>query len=398
MVEHNPDKGKGSSGTSSNPIVFKAYPGETPILDGINNVPPGQMNVGLQIQNVDYVEYNGLTIRNLKTGIAPNGNEIDCLDINATDNGVLWLKNMTAYDSGGRGFWISGYETLYVENCDSYNRCDSSDLTSPGGDADGFMVASGASYGEGDHKTVHMSGCRSWNNSDDGIDLATSKQFYLEDNWSFYNGTLYEEGVDRGDGTGIKTSGGSPDIGETKRTIKKIVTAFNSGGGISELNLYSPHGPWMTIYNNTSYKDRTGYNSGVSGGDWNYDNDGARVISRNNLIYSPTKYFGAYSDSYTALGSNDDPFRWVDNDYDSWVFTENHWYNRANPNYTITDADFVCLDTDTIYRQLSAPRKADNSLPDISVLKLAASSDLIDGGIDVGLPYNDSAPDLGAFE
>ena len=31
-------------------------------------------------------------------------------------------------------------------------------------------------------------------------------------------------------------------------------------------------------------------------------------------------------------------------------------------------------------------------------MKLVAGSDLIDKGIDVGLPFNGSAPDLGAFE
>ena len=31
-------------------------------------------------------------------------------------------------------------------------------------------------------------------------------------------------------------------------------------------------------------------------------------------------------------------------------------------------------------------------------MRLAAESDLIDGGTDVGLPYHYSAPDLGAFE
>ena len=31
-------------------------------------------------------------------------------------------------------------------------------------------------------------------------------------------------------------------------------------------------------------------------------------------------------------------------------------------------------------------------------MHLAPGSDLIDGGVNVGLPYNDAAPDLGAFE
>jgi len=44
------------------------------------------------------------------------------------------------------------------------------------------------------------------------------------------------------------------------------------------------------------------------------------------------------------------------------------------------------------------PRKVDGSLPDITFGHLKAGSDLIDKGINVGLPYSGSAPDLGAFE
>jgi hypothetical protein len=44
------------------------------------------------------------------------------------------------------------------------------------------------------------------------------------------------------------------------------------------------------------------------------------------------------------------------------------------------------------------PRQADGSLPSIDFLKLATGSHLIDAGVDVGLPFNGVAPDLGWFE
>ena len=47
---------------------------------------------------------------------------------------------------------------------------------------------------------------------------------------------------------------------------------------------------------------------------------------------------------------------------------------------------------------VDGPRLADGSLPDLDFLKLSPDSDLIDAGVNVGLPYNGSAPDLGAFE
>ena len=48
---------------------------------------------------------------------------------------------------------------------------------------------------------------------------------------------------------------------------------------------------------------------------------------------------------------------------------------------------------------LNAARKADGSLPDLNgYFQLAEGSDLIDAGTDVGLAYEGTAPDLGAFE
>ena len=37
-------------------------------------------------------------------------------------------------------------------------------------------------------------------------------------------------------------------------------------------------------------------------------------------------------------------------------------------------------------------------LPDNDFVKIASGSDLIDAGIDVGLPFNGVAPDIGAHE
>jgi hypothetical protein len=58
------------------------------------------------------------------------------------------------------------------------------------------------------------------------------------------------------------------------------------------------------------------------------------------------------------------------------------------------DADFVSVDVN----QLKRPRKSDGSLPDVDYLKLAPTSELRDAGVDVGLDYAGSAPDVGPFE
>jgi hypothetical protein len=72
------------------------------------------------------------------------------------------------------------------------------------------------------------------------------------------------------------------------------------------------------------------------------------------------------------------------------VQTTNSW----NPPFVVTNEDFASIDPNAAY----GARNADGSLPDIAFMRLANGSDLIDGGTDVGLPYNGSAPDLGAFE
>jgi hypothetical protein len=44
------------------------------------------------------------------------------------------------------------------------------------------------------------------------------------------------------------------------------------------------------------------------------------------------------------------------------------------------------------------PRNADGNLPDITFMRLAQGSLFVDAGVNIGLPYNGIAPDLGAFE
>ena len=72
--------------------------------------------------------------------------------------------------------------------------------------------------------------------------------------------------------------------------------------------------------------------------------------------------------------------------------SENNTWDTGAP--VSTNADFESVD----YTQLDLPRKSDGSLPDITFLHLVSGSDLIDKGVDVGLPFSGNAPDLGPFE
>jgi hypothetical protein len=62
--------------------------------------------------------------------------------------------------------------------------------------------------------------------------------------------------------------------------------------------------------------------------------------------------------------------------------------------FIVTTDDFLSIDP----IGATGARKSDGSLPDITYMHLAAGSDLIDAGVNVGLPYYGSAPDLGCFE
>ncbi|HVR19923.1 MAG TPA: hypothetical protein VMS65_09505, partial [Polyangiaceae bacterium] len=58
------------------------------------------------------------------------------------------------------------------------------------------------------------------------------------------------------------------------------------------------------------------------------------------------------------------------------------------------DSDFVSV-SDTGFM---GPRQADGSLPNLDFMKLSAASRLVDRGVDVGLPFAGTAPDLGCYE
>jgi len=62
--------------------------------------------------------------------------------------------------------------------------------------------------------------------------------------------------------------------------------------------------------------------------------------------------------------------------------------------FVVTAADFRSIDA----AAARGPRKTDGSLPDIDYMHLMPGSDLIDAGVNVGLTFAGSSPDLGCFE
>jgi hypothetical protein len=392
-----PDDGHGHNGTYANPICFFAYPsdyesGDFPILDCSLASEESTGNIGLSIANAEYLKFKGLTVRNVRM-------------LNATHNvigisgymcsGYMSWENMTAHHIGGAGQWYKGYDTLYVTNCDVYACCDSLDINSPGGDGDGFAISSLAASFDDSIKVVYMTGCRAWDVTDDGFDIATLAEIYIDNCWAWRTGG---DATYTGDGSGFKLSY-SILVKPTSRVIRNCITAYNekggylggyeSGGSIVHTNLYGEtvEGPILYAYNNFSYKDARGYSAALS---WTtYSAKYFNIDFVNNIVYSPVYLTTSFSRQYedcvyyvSLLTSNID-----DDDEGGYAWCT---YGRAmyNPAYTLTDDDFISLDT----AELRWARQADGSLPIINFGRLEDDSDLKGAGTDVGMS---AVPDIG---
>ena len=334
-------------GTLDKPIRIYAYPGEIPLLDVSNFRNYNNYSVGIYLNNCHYWHLKGLHVRGAKQYVSTAIG----YGVQISKGGNLILEEIISYDNGGTGISVTGAtSTIEFINCDSYNNYDPySSIT--GGNADGF----GASSIQNRETLVIFRGCRSWNNSDDGFDFWRCDGSVLVDScWAFLNG------YDDGDGVGFKL--GRTDaiaLLKPQRTIRNSI-AFKNIVGFSQ-NFANVN---MNIFNNTSCSNTK------SGFYFHTDDTGIEgIIIRNNISYR-----NAIHDLFDSK---------ITHDHNSW-----------NNDIIITDADFLSLDIN----QLGKTRKADGGLPEINALHLAPGSDLIDAGVDVGIPYSGRSPDLGAFE
>lgn len=328
------------TGQAQKRIKVWAYPGELPILDFSKQVVASSSR-GIQISH-NYWHLKGLEIRN------------------AGDNGIYisgWyniVENCSIHDCKDTGLQIAGGGSHnQIINCDSYFNADPSE-----GNADGFA----AKLDVGTNNYFY--GCRAWQNSDDGWDgyLRESNNVttIVENSWCFNNGYRKNGTASNGNGNGYKMGGG--DNGNSANlahnfTLKNSLAFDNRVKGYDQNNNRGS----MTIYNCTAYRNGTNYSipSFVNSGE---------VATIINCVALGTA---------GTLNAN-------------VIQQTNSWHTP----FVVTNDDFISIDTTGV----RGPRKSDGSLPDITFLHLAQGSDLIDAGTDVGLPFNGSAPDLGAFE
>jgi len=193
------------------------------------------------------------------------------------------------------------------------------------------------------------------------------------------------------EGNGFKTSAvGAEQIGHYPQgysfvEMTNCLAAYCIGFGFyNNLELGADNN--AQYFNNTSYHNYGGY----------FDVPLVLVNTRGLVMRNNVSY-GNHNTDYSQVGIYNPSVYTESNN--TWVATQQtgsgSWPGwTLNNNYSVTNADFVSLDSS----QIRGARKADWSLPDITFLKLASTSDLIDGGIDVGLPYSGAAPDLGYSE
>jgi parallel beta-helix repeat protein len=364
------------SGVSGKRINYWNYPGERPVFD-YSNIKPANYRINAFEITGSWLYLKGLEVVGVQVTITnANTQSIGF----ATDGGSnIIYEQCVVHDGQAIGFYLTkGSNNLFL-NCDAYRNNDYTSQSGGGingGNVDGF----GNHPAAGSVNNVYR-GCRAWFNSDDGYDcISANEPTVFENCWSFYNG--YAVGfVSRGDGNGFKAGGyGSTAFTSLPANIPRNTIRFCLAVRNKSNGFYSNHhlegSDW---YNNTSYLNAANFNmlnrKAKTQADYLTDTAGYNHVIRNNISYAPR-----------SAGSD------ITN-YDASRCTIDH-NSFLNPGITVSSNDFVSLDT----ALLIAPREADGSLPNTAFMKLKSTSNLIDKGVDIGFPYEGSAPDLGCFE
>jgi hypothetical protein len=205
-------------------------------------------------------------------------------------------------------------------------------------------------------------GCRSWQNSDDGWDGylrgTDSITTTLENCWCFKNGYLEDGSESAGNGNGFKMGGSDDKDLQHNFILKNCLSFQNRVKGYDQNNNKGS----MTLYNCTAYNNGTNYkiNSSLASG---------KTLTVINCVSAGT---GSVSLLSTAVQATD---RWM------------------SP-FSVSDTDCLSIDPSGAY----GARNSDGSLPEITFMHLASTSDLVNAGTDVGITYVGSKPDLGCFE
>lgn len=344
-------------------IKVFAYPGETPVMDYTNLTAasdsyPGVGNAGgdgVFIDGASFTHWKGITFKKAHlvgfeiyglSGPATHHKLEQCV---FTENGI----------DGSVGYGFATYsdaDHIELINCDASKNYNS---IGAGTNADGFQCSNtGAGGGN------VMTGCRAWLNGDDGFDFfalfdnETNGDWEVSNCWAWKNG-YQADGVtpSTGDGNGFKMGGSAVTRNNGAHTYTNCLAFENRVDGFDE----NEADVVQTVYNCSAWSN--------GAKNWDFPGTNAAHVLRNNISYNY-----AVADTIAAA---------IDDRYNNWDLGLN-----------CTSGDFVSVSSTGV----DGPRGADGSLPVLDLMKLSSTSKLVDAGVDVGLSYNSTAPDLGAYE
>ena len=308
-----------------------------------------------------------------------------------------------------------------VINCDSYENADLKSFSGSddGGDADGFACKLFPGPG------TEFRGCRAWTNSDDNWDLYMVYHPVVIDHcWAWHAGYLKSGGEGK-NGNGFKLGGGGSAGGAAfaQSTGAHVVTncvAFeNLHKGFDQNNAYEG----MYVINCTAWGNEYNYRFPTV---FEY---GPMTI-RNSIGWgAKAEKSGVKVGNHEFLSEDKEGYIAPDTKYCSWLEFDGcnpikEGMKDANKNYLVTkdhSGEFLSLKVE----DFMAPREADGSLPNNNFARLKPDSKFKDAGTpiigftparkmteaqctaagveyitidDLYIPYNDAAPDLGAYE
>lgn len=373
------------SGTKEKNICIFAVEGEEPIFD-FRGTAYGTRGFTVSTQS-EYLHIKGLTLRySGKNAILMQGS-------------YCTLERLNVYGNGDTGVQLKTGHSNLVLNCDSYDNFDYQlggiNAADFGGNADGFADKQ---YSGGGGNTYR--GCRAWNNSDDGWD------FYQHVTGS-YGPTIMEDCICYNQGPATYDMRNHPRYNTDKAWFDQFagsgiqITTKNGAKVTCTLDKYFDNG------NGNGFKlggDYTAHNVNLdhclalwnasSGFDQN-NNNGTMVLYNCTALSNGKTGNPIYNFGFTTSGNGDvTAVNCVSLDgktgFSCGKYTT---YNNTwdTPGLECSETDFASLDPNYAL----AEREADGSLPTTPLMYLNEGSALIDAGVNVGLPYKGTAPDIG---
>ncbi len=307
-----------------------------------------------------------------------------------------------------------------VINCDAYENADlkSYSGSDDGGDADGFACKLFPGPG------TEFRGCRAWTNSDDNWDLYMVYHPVVIDHCWAYHAGYTKDGKEGKNGNGFKLGGGGSaggaafDQSTGAHVVTNCVAFGNLHKGFDQNNAIEG----MYVINCTAWGNEFNYRFPTI---FKY---GTMTI-RNCVGWGATaQKSGVNIGNHEFLSPDKEGYQDPDTEYNSWTTIDGcnpikEGYKEGKTQIETKDhsGEFLSLSVD----DFMAPREADGSLPNNNFARLKPGSIFKDMGTpiigytptrkmteaectaagleyitadDLYIPYNDAAPDFGAFE